>query len=172
MTSNVRQVMRNIKKDKLLDRELDFLPPKINRDDIREIGRKYGPRRRRSLPVRLVLGAMGFAARYGALFAGMIVGAEYAAVDALRPLVVKEEHWGDSLRFFLGEGMGQKAAETGKALELAGTLVAATPRIIVSALYGALIGIAAYYFASWVLVLCLSYKRRAVVSRKVSKLIA
>lgn len=172
MPANVKRVARSIMKDKLLDRELDFLPSNISRDNIREMGRRYGPQRRRSLPARCLLGVIDVLARYSAPFLGLLAGAEYAAAKALYPLIGKEERFGDSLRLFLGEDLGQKAADMSKVFEVTGTLVAATPRIVVCALYGALIAIVAYYAAKWFLILCASFRRRAVIGRKVSKMLA
>jgi len=172
MAVNVKRVARNIMKDKVLDRELDFLPSNVSRDDIREVARRYGFRRRRSAPVRIVVGLIDVVARYSSPFVGLIVGAEYAAYKALQPLMGKEERWGDSLRFFLGKDLGQKVADMGNAFEVMGAMVAATPKIFVCAIYGAILGVAAYYALKWMLILSSSVRRRAVVRRKVSWLLA
>ena len=110
-------------------------------------------------------------ARYSAPFIGMVIGAEYQAAKALYPLIGKETRFGDSLRFFLGESIGERIDNASKAFEVAGALVAATPHIIVAALYGAVTGIAAYYLVKWALILGASYRRRLKLSRKISEVL-
>ena len=172
MTTNAKRVTRSIMKDKLLDRELDFLPTKVNRDDVRDLARRYSPRRRRSAPFRYIIGMIDFLARYSAPFVGLVAGANYAAAKALFPLMGKEKHWGDSLRIYLGEDLGQKMADMGKAFEVTGTMIAATPKIFAWALYGAVIGVAAYYVAKWILIFGVFSRRRLKLRRKVSELLA
>jgi hypothetical protein len=151
---------------------LDFLPANVDRDDVREVARRYGPRRRRSATFRYAAGLIDFLARYSAPFIGLIAGAEYAAAKALYPLMGREERYGDSLRLFLGEDLGQKMADMGKAFEVTGTLVAATPNIVACALYGALIGIVGYYMLKWMLILAVFSRRRLKLRRKVAELVA
>jgi hypothetical protein len=172
MTPRAKQTTKHIMRNKILDRELDFLPSTVNRDDVREIARRYGPQRRHSAPVRFMGGAFDFFARYSAPFVGLLAGAEYAAARALYPLIGEEERFGDALRLYLGEELGRKAAEMSKAFEVTGALVAATPKIVTNALYGALIGIGVYYAAKWTLVLSAFLHRRARLKRKVSQLLA
>ena len=172
MTTNVKRVTRNIIKDKLLDRELDFLPANIDRDNVREVARRYSPRRKRSAPLRFMVSTADVLARYSAPFVGLLAGAEYAAAKALYPLMGQEERYGDSLRLYLGEDLGQKMADMGRAFEVTGTLVAATPKIVVCALYGALAGIGVYYVAKWILILGVFSRRRLKLRRKVSELLA
>jgi hypothetical protein len=171
MTLNEKRVIKNLTRNKFLDRELDFLPSKVSRDEVREIARTYGPLRRRSVLSRMILGFISFLARYSAPFVGLIVGAEYAAAKALYPLIGNEERFGDSLRLFLGEDLSQKVADMNKVFEVTGTLVAATPKIITCALYGAVIGIAAYYISKWVLLLCTSFRRRVILKRKIRQIL-
>jgi hypothetical protein len=166
-----KRLKRNISKNQILDRELDYLSSTISRDDVREIARRYGPQRRRSVPVRIVAGTTDFFARYSAPFAGMVIGAEYRAAKALYPLIGRETRFGDSLRFFLGESIGKRIDEASKAFEVAGTLVAATPHIVVAALYGAVMGVVAYYVVKVTLMLGASYRRRSKIRRKVAELL-
>jgi len=171
MTVYEKRLRRNVLTNRLLDRELDFLPSTVNRDDVREVARTYGPQRRRSALVRLVLAPVDFAARYGAPFMGMIAGAEYAAAKALYPLIGQQKRFGDSLRLFLGENLSQKVEDMSKAFEVAGALVAATPKIVSAALYGALLGIVAYIVVKRLLIIMISIRRRLVLNRKVSDLL-
>jgi len=170
-TTIEKRLRRTIAQNQLLSRELDFLPSNISRDDIRELARRYDPHRRRSAPARMALGAMDFFARYSAPFAGLIVGANYSAAKALYPLIGKEEQFGDSLKIFLGENMGQRVADTSKAFKVTGALVAATPDIIFAALYGAVIGIAVYFVAKWMLMLAVWYGQRSRLNRNLSALL-
>ena len=50
-------------------------------------------------------------------------------------------------------------------------LVAATPDIVFAALYGAVIGIAIYFVAKWMLMLTVWYGRRSRLNRKFSLLL-
>lgn len=172
MTVYEKRLRRNIVKNRLLDRELDFLQSGISRDDVREIARTYGPQRRRSAAVRLALGLIDFVARYTAPFLGMIAGAEYAAVKALYPIIGEQKQFGDSLRLYLGEDLGRKMEDMSKAFEIAGTLVAATPKIVYAALYGALLGIVVYIALKRLLIIAVSLRRRLVLKGKISKLLA
>ena len=166
-----KRLQRNIARNQVLDRELDYLSSTINRDDVREIARRYGPQRRRSVPVRIVAGMTDFCARYSAPFLGMVIGAEYRAAKALYPLIGKETSYGDSLRFFLGESMGKRIEDASKAFEVAGALVAATPHIVVAALYGAVLGIVAYYMVKVTVLLGASYRRRSKIRRQIVALL-
>jgi hypothetical protein len=171
MTTYQKRLRRHIFRDELLDRELDFLPKTITRDDVREIARRYGPRRRPSTLVRAFGGLIDFVFRYASPFLGMIVGAEYAAAKALYPLIGEEKQFGDSLRVFLGEDLSTRLEDMSKAFEVAGTLVAATPKIIFAGLYGALFGILAYIILKRLLIFAISLRRRMVINRKVSALL-
>lgn len=171
MTTYEKRLRRNILRNELFDRELDFLPGTITRDDIREIARRYGPQRKRSALGRAFRGLIDFVSRYSAPFLGMIVGAEYAAAKALYPLFGEQKKFGDSLKLFLGENLGAKVEDMSKAFEMAGALIAATPKIIFSALYGALFGILAYIIVKRLLILAISLKRRLAINRKVSELL-
>ncbi len=171
MTAHNKRLKRNITKNLVLDRELDFLPSTINRDDVREIARRYGPLRRRSVPARMLVSVISFFLRYGMPLAGMVAGAEYRAAKALYPLMGKEQQYGESLRFFLGQDLSQRVKDTNQAFKVAGALVAATPEIVVSALYGAVIGIFAYYFLRLALALTGSYRRRRKLTRKIAELV-
>jgi hypothetical protein len=171
MTTYGKRLKRNIARNRLLDRELDFLPSTISRDEVREIARTHGPQRRSSLPVRAALGMTDFLAKYSAPFLGMLIGAEYRAAKALYPLIGKEERFGDSLRFFLGESLSQRVDDANKVFKITGALVAATPDIILAALYGALIGIAGYCVLKWMLILGTFYRRKRKLARKISGLL-
>ncbi|MBI5116227.1 hypothetical protein HZA56_07105 [Candidatus Poribacteria bacterium] len=171
MPKDIRRLKRSISRNELLDRELDFLSSTISRDDVREIARRYGPLRRRSALGRMAIGLVDFAAKYGAPFAGMLIGAEYRAAQALTPLIGAEQRYGDSLRAFLGQNISQKIEDTNKAFQIAGALIAATPDIAASTLYGALYGIAAYYVLKWFLALNSSFRRRLRLTRKISELL-
>jgi len=171
MLTNEKRLKRNIFRNEILDRELDYLPATINRDDVREMARMYGPRRSRSIPIRVAAGTLDFIARYSAPFIGMVAGAEYRAAKALYPLIGTESRFGDSLRMFLGESIGTRIEDTSKAFEVAGALIAATPQIVVAALQGALLGIAAYYLVKWSLILGASYRRKMTLVRKVRELL-
>jgi hypothetical protein len=171
MTTYGKRLKRNIARNRLLDRELDFLPSTIDRDDVREIARAYGPQRRRSAPARAVLGMVDFIAKYSSPFLGMLVGAEYTAAKALYPLIGKEQRFGESLRFFLGEDLSRRIDDANKAFKVTGALVAATPDIIVAALYGALIGIVVYVALKWMMILGVSYRRRLRLGRRVRELL-
>jgi len=59
-----------------------------------------------------------------------------------------------------------------RTLELMGTLVAATPQIVVAALYGGLIGIVAYYLIKWTLIFSVFCRRRVLLNRKIRRLLA
>jgi hypothetical protein len=155
MKAYEKRLRRNILRNELLDRELDYLPQTITRDDVRELARRYGPQRQRSMPGRAFWG----------------VGAEYAAAKALYPLIGEQKQFGDSLRLVLGDTLGEKVEDMSKALEIAGALMAATPDIVSSALYGALFGILAYIVAKRLLILSVSLRRRLVINRKVSGLL-
>ena len=172
METNERRLKRNINMNRLLDRELDFLSSRISRDEVREVARMYGPQRRRSRLVLIVVGITDFFARYSAPFVGMVIGAEYRAAKALYPLMGKETRLGDSLRIFLGESIGKRVEDTSKAFEIAGALVAATPHIVVSALYGAIVGVVVYYLVKWALILGVSYRRKMKLGRKIQALLA
>lgn len=172
MTTYQKRLKRHILKDELFDRELDFLPKTIARDDVREIARRYGPQRRRSPLGRGFWGLIDFILRYSSPLLGMIVGAEYAAAKALYPLIGEEKQFGDSLRLFLGEDLSTKLEDMNKAFEVAGTLIAATPKIVFSALYGALFGILAYITLKRLLIVAISLRRRMVINRKVSDLLS
>jgi len=172
MTTHNKRLKRNIIKNHILDRELDFLPSTINRDDVREIARRYGPLRRRSAPARILISIISFFLRYGMPLAGMVAGAEYSAAKALYPLMGKEQHFGESLRFFLGQDLSQRIKDTNQAFKVAGALVSATPEIVASALYGAVIGIVAYYVLKWMLALAGAFRRRRKLTRKISELLA
>jgi hypothetical protein len=171
MTTYGKRLKRNIARNRLLDRELDFLPSTIDRDDVREIARSYGPQRRRSAPARAVLGMFDFIAKYSSPFLGMLVGAEYTAAKALYPLIGKEQRFGESLRFFLGEDLGRRIDDANKAFKVTGALVAATPDIIFAALYGALIGIVVYIALKWMMIFGLSFRRRRKLGRRVRELL-
>lgn len=171
MSTYKKRVKRNIVRNQLLDRELDYLPSGIDRDEVREIARMYGPRPRRTAPVRLVLGAFDFAARYSAPFLGMIVGAEYQAAKALYPLIGEEQSYGESLRLFLGEDLSRRIEDTSKAFKVTGALVAATPDIVFSALYGAIAGIVVYCALKWGLAAALSVRRRLKLRRKIAEML-
>jgi len=172
MTTYQKRLRRNILRNELLDRELDFLPRTVARDDVREIARKYGPRRRRSTAGRAFRGLVDFVLRYAAPFAGMIIGAEYAAAKALYPLIGEQKEFGESLRLFLGEDISSRVQNMSKAFEITGTMMAATPDIVASALYGALFGIAAYIVAKRLLIFAVSLRRRMIINRKVSQLLS
>lgn len=171
MKANEKRLRRNVLRNELLDRELDFLPETIARDDVRELARRYGPQRKRSMPGRAFRGLFDFILRYSAPFLGMIVGAEYATAKALYPLMGEQKQFGDSLRLILGEDISAKVEDMSKAFEIAGALMAATPDIVSSALYGALFGILAYIAAKRLLILSVSLRRRLVINRKVSGLL-
>jgi hypothetical protein len=171
MTVHEKRLRRNILRNKLLDRELDFLPSNISRDDVREVGRSCGPQRRRSAPARLVLALFDFICAYSAPFLGMVAGAEYAAAKTLYPLIGTQERFGDSLRAFLGENLSQTMEDMSKAFEVAGALVAATPKIVTAALYGALFGIVAYIALKRLLIIAVSLRRRLTLNRKVCQLL-
>jgi hypothetical protein len=158
-------------KNRLLDRELDFLPSTVNRDEVRELARRYGPQRKRSAPKRMLVGLIDFLVRYSAPVLGMIAGAEIRAAQALYPLMGEEERMGDSLRLFLGEDIGRKISDMNKAFEMTGALVAATPKIVFAALYGAVLGIVVYYVAKWFLVGGLVVRRRRVLQRKIEEIL-
>lgn len=168
MTAYVKRLRRNIMRNELLDRELDFLPTTIDRDDVREVARRYGPCRKRSSLGRAALGLADFLLRYASPFLGMIVGAEYAAAKALYPLIGEQKRFGDSLRVFLGEELSKRVEDLSKAFEVAGALVAATPKIVTSALWGALIGVVAYVVLKRLLMLAVSLRRRLLLNRKVA----
>ena len=68
MTTYGKRLRKNIAANKLLDRELDYLPATISRDHVREIARTCGPLRRRRVPARIVLGTLDFLIRYSAPF--------------------------------------------------------------------------------------------------------
>ncbi|GAB4332165.1 MAG: hypothetical protein Kow0099_03910 [Candidatus Abyssubacteria bacterium] len=171
MKTYAKRLRQSILRNQLLDRELDYLPSTVDRDEVREIARIYGPPRRRSYPARFAIGVIDFVARYSAPFIGMIVGAEYEAARALYPLIGKEERFGEALRIFLGEEWGQRVEDTGKAFKVTGTLVAATPDIIYAALYGALLGIIAYIVLKWSLIAGGSFRRRMKLRRKIVELL-
>ncbi|NQU07591.1 MAG: hypothetical protein HQ583_03440 [Candidatus Abyssubacteria bacterium] len=171
MKAYMKRLRRNIKRNELLDRELDFLPSTIGRDDVREVARTYGPLRRRSAAGRVIFGLTDFFARYSAPFVGMLVGAEYAAAKALYPLIGEEGRFGDSLRLFLGENLGRKVEDMSKAFEVAGALVAATPKIVTAALYAGLLGIAAYVVMKRLLIAAVSLRRRMALGRKLAELV-
>jgi hypothetical protein len=101
----------------------------------------------------------------------MIAGAEYAAAKALYPLIGAQERFGDSLRAFLGENLSQTMEDMSKAFEVAGALVAATPKIVTAALYGALFGIVAYIALKRLLIIAVSLRRRLTLNRKVCQLL-
>ena len=170
-TTIEKRLRKNVIKNQLLSRELEFLPSDISRDDIRELARRYDPHRRRPAPARMALGAIDFFARYSAPFAGLIAGANFRAAKALYPLIGKEEQFGDSLKIFLGENVSQQVADTTKAFKVTGALVAATPDIVITALYGAVIGVAIYFVAKWMLMLTVWYGRRSRLNRKLSVLL-
>ncbi len=172
MTTHKKRLKRSILKNLILDRELDFLPSTINRDDVREIARRYGPLRHRPAPARMLASIISFLLRYGMPLAGMVAGAEYRAAKALYPLMGKEQHFGESLQFFLGQDLSQRVKDTNQAFKVAGALVAATPEIVAAALYGAVIGIVAYYVLKWMVALVGSFRRRRKLSRKISELLA
>jgi hypothetical protein len=171
MTTYQKRLRRHILRDELFDRELDFLPKTIARDDVREIARRYGPQRKRSALGRAFRGLVDFFFRYTSPFLGMIVGAEYAAAKALYPLIGEQKQFGDSLKLFLGEDLGAKVEDMSKAFEIAGTLMAATPKIVSAALYGALFGILTYIILKRLLILAISLRRKLVINRKVSGLL-
>jgi hypothetical protein len=171
MKAYMKRLRRNITRNELLDRELDFLPSTISRDDVREVARTYGPLRRRSAAARVIFGLTDFFARYSAPFVGMLVGAEYAAAKALYPLIGEESRFGDSLRLFLGENLGRKVEDMSKAFEVAGTLVAATPKIVTAALYAGLLGIVAYVVMKRLLIVAVSLRRRMALGRKLAELV-
>jgi hypothetical protein len=168
MSTLAKRLKRNIARNQLLDRELDYLPETINRDDVRLLARRYGPLRKRSLIGKMSSGATGFFFRYSAPFIGMIIGAEYRAARALQPVMGEEQRFGDSLRAFLGESLAKKVDDTNKSLQIAGTLLAATPEIILWALYGAVAGIAAYYTLKWALLLGLGQRRKKALSKRIA----
>ncbi len=171
MQAHEKRMRRNILRDELLDRELDFLPNTIVRDDVREVARRYGPRRRRSALWRALLGLTDFALRYSSPFMGMIVGAEIAITRAFYPILGEQKEFGDSLRLVLGDSLSQRVEDMSKALEIAGTLMKATPDIVSAALYGALIGIAAYIVLKRALILAVAFMRRLKLNRKVAELL-
>lgn len=171
MSTYGKRLKKNIAHNQLLDRELDFLPATVDRDEVREIARRYGPLRRRSLSRRIFLGVGGFFLRYGAPFLGMILGAEYRAAQALYPLMGKEEKFGDSLKAFLGEGLAKKVDNANMALKMTGALVAATPEIIFWALYGAVLGIVFYYLLRWTALLGIAFRRRRKMNRRLRELV-
>jgi hypothetical protein len=171
MKTYEKRLKRNILRNEILDRELDYLPKTIARDDVREIARRYGPQRRRSMSGRALLGLIDFVTRYGAPFLGMVAGAEYAAAKALYPLIGEEKEFGDALRFILGEDISTRVKDMSKALEIAGALTAATPDIVASALYGALFGIVAYIMVKRFLIVSVSLRRRLVINKRVSGLL-
>lgn len=171
MTTYGKRLKRNIARNRVLDRELDFLPSTIDRDEVREIARMYGPQRRRSAPARAVLGMTDFVAKYSAPFLGMIAAAEYTAAKALYPLIGEEQRFGESLRFFLGEDLSRRIDDANKAFKVTGAMVAATPDIIFAALYGAVLGIVAYVGLKWMMILGLSLRRRRKLGRRVRELL-
>ena len=171
MSAHEKRLRRNILRDELLDRELDFLPNTIVRDDVREVARRYGPRRKRSALGRALLGLTDFFLRYGSPFMGMIVGAEYAITKAFYPILGEQKKFGDSLRLVLGDSLSQRVEDMSKALEIAGTLMKATPEIVSAALYGALFGILAYVVVKRALIFAVSFKRRLTLNRKVAELL-
>ncbi|RJP71716.1 MAG: hypothetical protein C4532_07160 [Candidatus Abyssobacteria bacterium SURF_17] len=171
MTTNEKRLKRNIARNQILDRELDYLPSAISRDEVRQIARMYGPRRPRVFATRALLGLFGVLSRYAAPFLGMVAGAEYRAAKALYPLMGKEQRLGDSLRFFLGESLSRKIDDANMAFKMTGALVAATPDIIFAALYGAVIGIAAYYALKWAFALLVSYRRRSRLNHCITELL-
>jgi hypothetical protein len=166
-----KRLKKNITRNLLLDRELDFLPATVNRDEVREIARRYGPLQRRSLIGKLFTGLIGFLFRYGLPLVGMIIGAEYQAARALQPLIGKEQRYGDSLRIFLGESMAKKVEDTTNSFKMAGALIAATPEIIFWALYGAAAGICLYLFLRWSLMLTAGYRRKRKLNRRIRDLV-
>jgi hypothetical protein len=171
MTSLEKRLRRNVTHDELLDRELVFVPKNVSRDDIREIGRRYGPRRKRSSVVRMILGLVDFVACYCSPFLGLLVGAEYAAARALYPLVGEQKEFGDSLRLFLGDTLTRHVEDMSKAFEIAGALLAATPKIVSAALYGALAGIIFYVIAKRLLIGAAALRRSLALRRKVRALL-
>ena len=171
MTTYGKRLRRSILRNELFDRELDFLPKTIPRDDVREIARRYGPQRKRFALGRAFRGLIDFVSRYTAPFLGLIVGAEYEAAKALYPLIGEQKEFGESLKLFLGEDLGARVEDMSKAFEIAGALMAATPKIVSAALYGALFGILAYIIVKRLLILAISVRRRLVINRKVSELL-
>jgi hypothetical protein len=171
MPAHEKRLRRNIMRDELLDRELDFLPNTIVRDDVREVARRYGPRRRRSALWRAALGLTDFVLRYSSPFMGMIVGAEIAITRALYPILGEQKEFGDSLRLILGDSLSQRVEDMSKALEVAGTLMKATPDIVAAALYGALAGIAAYVVLKRALILAVAFMRRLKLNRKIAEVV-
>ena len=171
MITNERRLQRNIMKNQLLDSELDFLPATISRDDIRELARTHDPQRRGPISVRIIAGTTDFIARYSAPFLGMVAGAEYRAAKALYPFVGEEARYGDSLRLFLGENIGKRIDDTGKAFEVTDALISATPNIVGAALYGAAMGIAAYYLVKWTVLLGASFWRITKLRRRICDLL-
>ncbi|RJP14018.1 MAG: hypothetical protein C4520_21950 [Candidatus Abyssobacteria bacterium SURF_5] len=165
-----KRLKRNIARNQLLDRELDYLPATIDRDEVREMARRYGPLRRRSLAGRLFSGASGFVLRYGAPFIGLIAGAEYQAAKALYPLIGEEQRLGDSLRIVLGEDLSKRVDDANTAFKVTGALVGATPDIMWGALYGAFLGIVAYYVLRWTVLLGSNVRRRRKLNKKISEL--
>ena len=158
-------------RDELLDRELDFLSSAVTRDDVREIARRYGPRRRRSAPWRALLGLTDFLLRYSSPFMGMIVGAEIAITRAFYPILGEQKEFGDSLKLILGDSLSQRVEDMSKALEIAGTLLKATPDIAMAAVYGALAGIAVYVVVKRALILAVALGRRLKLNRKIAELL-
>ncbi|MBI4829950.1 MAG: hypothetical protein HY801_00010 [Candidatus Lindowbacteria bacterium] len=167
MPADIRRLKRHILRNELLDRELDFLPSTISRDDVREVARKYGPQRRRLPLVRMAVSAADFVVRYGAPVAGMLLGAEYRTAQVLTPLVGPEQRVGDSLRILLGQNLGRQLEDTNRTLQIAGAL----PDIVSYTFYGALIGLVAYYTLKWLLVLNVSYRRRVKLTRKIAEVL-
>jgi hypothetical protein len=171
MSSCGKRLKKNIARNQLLDRELDYLPSTVERDAVREIARRYGPLRRRSLPVRLFTGLISFVLRYGAPFLGLLIGAEYRAAKALYPLMGEEQQFGDSLKVFLGEGLARKVDDTNKVMKMTGALVSATPEIIMWALYGVLLGILFYYLLKWALLLATGFRRKRKMHKRITELV-
>ena len=171
MPTHEKRLRQNIMRDELLDRELDFLSSSITRDDVREIARRYGPRRRRSALWGALLGLTDFLLRYSSPFMGMLVGAEIAITKAFYPILGEQKEFGDSLRLLLGDSLSQRVEDMSKALEIAGTLLKATPDIAAAALYGALAGIAAYIVVKRALILAVAFKRRLKLNRKIAELL-
>jgi hypothetical protein len=170
MNTLAKRLRKNIQRNQLLDRELDYLPATINRDEVRLLARKYGPSRRRSLVGKTIAGASGFVLRYGAPFIGMILGAEFRAMKALAPLIGKEERFGDSLRMFLGEGLAKKVDDTNKMMKMTGAMVSATPEIFLWAFYGAVWGVVVYYILRWSLMLAIGNHRKRKLYKKIKLL--
>lgn len=172
MTTFEKRLKRNVARNQVLDRELDYLPATVDRDDVRELARKYGPQKRRSIPIRAVLGATDFILRYSSPFIGMIAGAEYAAARALYPLIGEEQRPMESLRLFLGEDAAKRIEDTNKAFKVTGTLVAATPEIVSSALYGAVAGILVYCLFKWSLMSGASFRRNMKLRKSLRELLS